>query len=116
MNPADVEGHIVPGPWRRVGTAALAGTVTVLPFAILESVNRRGLPGDFPVALFVFLWLLAFSFPLILMPVVRGLAARRRKPGAGVVLGAVLLIFIGWLWVRITADQMPCFLGVPKCD
>ena len=46
MNPADVEGHIVPGPWRRVGTAALAGTVTVLPFAILEAVNRRGLPGE----------------------------------------------------------------------
>lgn len=115
MNPPAVPGRIVPGSWRRLATAAIAGTVTVLPFGILEWINRRRLPGDFPVALFVFLWLLSFSFALVLVPVVRGLAARRRNPGAGVLLGA-LLIFIGWLWVSISADQMPCFLGVPNCD
>lgn len=116
MTPRAVEGRIVPSVLRRLGTAAVASAATVLPFGILESMNRRGLPDAFPVALFVFLWLLPFSFALLLMPVVRALAARRRNPGARVLVGAVLLIFIGWLWVSITVDQLPCFLGVPNCD
>jgi hypothetical protein len=31
-------------------------------------------------------------------------------------LSAAALIIIAWLWGSVILDQMPCFLGVPKCD
>jgi hypothetical protein len=28
----------------------------------------------------------------------------------------VVLVLIGYAWVGIVVDQMPCFLGRPNCD
>lgn len=102
---------------RSLRTPAIISSGLVLPFMILEWINRRGLPEGFPVALFGVMWVLPFSFTLISTPIVRSLSARSRDLVARLVLPrAILLIFIAWLWVSITADQLPCFLGVPNCD
>ncbi len=105
------------GVARRFRTPELVGFAVVLPFLILELVNRRGLQESFPVVLFGLLWLLPFTFVLIVMPVVRGLSARSRGVVARLLLPrAVLLTFIAWFWIALIADQLPCFLGVPNCD
>ena len=104
-------------PARSVRTSALISSALVIPFIVLESINRRGFHEGFPIALFGLLWLLPFSFALISTPIIRGISARSNGRVARRLLPkAVLLIFIAWLWVSITADQMPCFLGVPNCD
>lgn len=107
----------LPGLARSVRTPALVSSALVIPFIVLESINRRGFHEEFPIVLFGLMWLLPFSFALISTPVVRGLMARSRGLVARRLLPkAVLLIFIAWLWVSLTVDQMPCFLGVPNCD
>lgn len=102
---------------RRLRAPALVGFALVLPFLILEWVNRRGIPGSFPIVLFGLLWLLPFLFTLVSTPIVRALSARSRSLAARFLLPrAVLLVFIAWFWVSVTVDQLPCFLGVPNCD
>ena len=101
------------------GFPALVGLMLVLPFLVLEYVNTRGFTTlGFPVALFVFMWLLVFGFVLLLMPTVRdvrsgiGITAHP----AGFILRSVLMIGIAVALVGIVQDQMPCFMGVPNCD
>jgi hypothetical protein len=54
---------------------AIIGFVLVLPFMILELVNRRNFHEDFPIPLFGFLWLGVSSIILILMQIVRNIRA-----------------------------------------
>jgi len=44
----------------------------ILPFMIMEVVNRRNLNEDFPVMLFFVMWLNLFAISLILLPIVLG--------------------------------------------
>ena len=46
--------------------AAIISSLLVIPFVILEWVNGQAFE-KLPIALFAFLWLLGFSFTLILM-------------------------------------------------
>ena len=98
--------------------SAVAGALLVVPFMILELVNTGSFPKNFPVVLFAFIWLLSFAFIFTLSPIVR-----RMWAGSGIMsnpvsllLRAVLLVPIAWLWISVVIDQMPCFLGVPNCD
>jgi hypothetical protein len=96
----------------------LLSWASVLPFVVLELVNRRGFQEDFPFALFGVMALLSAAFVLILTPVVR---AGRTGRGVvanptGLLLRVALLIPLAWLWVVLVLDQAPCFLGVPNCD
>lgn len=50
---------------------AVISFLLVIPFVMLELVNRRNFNESFPVAMFVVLWLLPAIFILILMPIVR---------------------------------------------
>lgn len=97
---------------------AIISLLVVLPFVILELVNRRNLPQDFPVMLFLTMWLLPLFFILALMPILRNLRAANRSPinPLSLVPRVLLMIFIAWFWIGLTLDQMPCFLGVPNCD
>lgn len=97
---------------------AIISSILVLPFVILEWVNRRGFDEDFPFPLFGIMWMLPLAFIVILNPVVRDLRAGNRLTAnpAGLLAGAAILFLIGWLWTGILLDQMPCFLGVPNCD
>lgn len=59
-----------------LGTSTLVGFLFILPFLILEVVNRRNLSEAFPFMLFFVLWLNLFALSLILLPIVRGRIAR----------------------------------------
>ena len=98
-------------------TSAIAASVLVVPFIILELVNRDGSAG-FPIVLFVVMWGLALAFISILMPILRSLQpGHPYVPNAIVVLPKILLLIgIAWFWITLVVDQMPCFLGVPNCD
>lgn len=48
---------------------SLVSLVLVLPFLVMELINRESYNEDFPLAIFVFLWLLSFGFILLLKPI-----------------------------------------------
>jgi hypothetical protein len=97
---------------------AITSSALLLPFIILELVNRRSYHEGFPIPLFGILWLLPMAFTLILMSIVRKVqTGNKTTPNTiSLLLGIALLILMVWLWVGIILDQMPCFLGVPLCD
>jgi hypothetical protein len=103
---------------RNLTMPAMLSSLVVLPFMILELMNRQSLPEEFPVVLFGVMWLLAFAFIAIMLPIVRELrAADRRTISPLRLLPRVLfLVAIAWFWAGLVYDQMPCFLGVPNCD
>ena len=97
---------------------ALISLIFVVPFMILELVNRQNFNKDFPLPLFVIMWLLPMIFIVTLMPMVRNM-----RMGNGLMahpinllIRVILLILIAWIWTSLLIDQMPCFLGVPNCD
>lgn len=78
-------------------TPAIISLVLVLPFISLEWINRRNLPGDFPVVLFGLLWLLAVIFILLLMPIVRDVRVGAKIKLSPInLLRVVFLILIAW--------------------
>lgn len=97
---------------------ALISFLLMLPFILLEWVNRRNLDEGFPFLLFGLLWLLPLAFLLILTPIIRNIGAGKglmAKPFS-LLFGVVALIFITLIWGGLVMDQLPCFLGVPNCD
>ena len=97
---------------------AIISSLLVLPFMILELINRRSFHEDFPFPLFGILWLLPVPFILILMLIVEKARAGKNIMAnpINLLLRAASLILIAWLWIGIIRDQMPCLLGVPNCD
>ena len=90
----------------------------IIPFMIMEVVNRRNFNEGFPIPLFIFMWLLPLLFMLTGMTIVRSVRAGNNvlaKP-VFLLIRVVILIFIAWFWAALLIDQMPCFLGVPNCD
>ena len=97
---------------------ALVSFLLVLPFMLLEWVNRRNLNEGFPFPLFGILWLLPLGFLLILTPIVRKVRAGKNlmaKP-ISLLFGLAALIFIALIWGSLVMDQLPCFLGAANCD
>ena len=101
---------------RNLITHAMISLVLVLPFMVLELINRRNFFTDFPVPLFGMMWLLTFSFILLLMPVARSLRKKQLRNPLGLAARVVLLAIVASIWIRLVVDQLPCFLGVPNCD
>jgi len=54
------------------GSSAFISLLLILPFMIMEVVNRRNFNEDFPIMLFFVLWLNLFAISLILLPIMRG--------------------------------------------
>ena len=96
----------------------LISSTLVVPFFVLEWVNRRTLHEDFPFALFAFMSLPSLFMVLLLTPALRRLRAEKSLRGltlihwAGLLLCAVLAL----AYAEVVIDQLPCFLGVPNCD
>ena len=67
ISPGDVMQTIL----KTIGSPALIGLLLILPFMIMEVVNRRNFNEDFPFMLFFVLWLNLFAISLILLPIVR---------------------------------------------
>ena len=99
-------------------TAAIVSSGLVLPFMILESVNGRNFPHDFPIVLFGLMWLMTLVFTVITLSFRRSLESGTRTvvESIGLMSKVVTLILIAWMWLSLVVDQMPCFLGVPNCD
>lgn len=66
------QGDSMPTIFKNIGLAALISMLLILPFMIMEIVNRRDFNEDFPLMLFFILWLNLFAISLILLPIVRG--------------------------------------------
>ena len=57
---------------KTLGSSTLLSLLLILPFMIMQVVNRRNLNEDFPFMLFFVMWLNLFAISLILLPIVRG--------------------------------------------
>ena len=64
-------GDIMQTMFKTLGSSALISLLLILPFMIMEVVNRRNFNEDFPNMLFFVLWLNLFAISLILLPIVR---------------------------------------------
>jgi hypothetical protein len=56
---------------KTLGSSALISFLLILPFMIMEVVNRRNYNEDFPSFLFFVMWFNLFAISLILLPIVR---------------------------------------------
>ena len=97
---------------------AIISFLLVIPFMILELVNRRNFHEGFPIVLFGFLWLLQMIFIVTVMSTVRNVRAGNNiiADPINFLFRVVLLVFLTMLWAGILIDQVPCFVGVPNCD
>ena len=97
---------------------ALISLILLVPFMIMEVVNRRNFNEGFPIPLFVIMWVLPILFIVTLMPIVRNVRAGNSIIASPInlLIRVIILVFIAWMWTGILIDQMPCFLGVPNCD
>jgi hypothetical protein len=109
-------------PSTTFGAAALMSLILVVPFVVLELWYNTNSPtpqySRFPTELFGILWFLGTVFLLTVAPVVRTVRA-----GDSILVHSITLLFrlvfvalVGYMWVGIIIDQLPCFLGVPNCD
>jgi hypothetical protein len=67
ISPGDIMQTIL----KTLGLSALISFLLILPFMIMEVVNRRNFNEDFPFVLFFGLWLNLFAISLILLPILR---------------------------------------------
>jgi magnesium-transporting ATPase (P-type) len=65
-------GDIMQTMLKTLGSSTLISLLLILPFMIMEVVNRRNLNEDFPFMLFFVMWLNLFTISLILLPIARG--------------------------------------------
>jgi len=97
---------------------SLISLLLVIPFMIMEIVNRRGFDEGFPIPLFAMMWILPVLFILTRMPILRNLRAGDTliTQPINLLIRVVVLVLVAILWTGLLLDQMPCFLGVPNCD
>jgi hypothetical protein len=117
ISPGDVMRTIL----KFLGSSALISFLLILPFMIMEVVNRRNFNEDFPTFLFFVMWLNLFAVSVILLPIVLGRQTRKQdmenaiptqgntlltKPGSAAIVSVIvflspgilpLLDSVGWL-------------------
>ena len=64
-------GDIMQTMLKTIGSPALLSLLLILPFMIMEVVNRRNFNEDFPFMLFFLLWFNLFAISLILLPIMQ---------------------------------------------
>jgi cation transport ATPase len=99
-------------------TPAIISLLLVIPFMIMELVNRPDSITNFPIPLFGIMWILPVLFILTGMPILRNVQAGNSLLAypVNLLIRVAFLFFIAWFWGALLIDQMPCFLGVPNCD
>jgi len=112
------EGDSMKKTFINLRSPALISLLLIIPFMIMEIVNRRNINEGFPIPLFVMMWFLSLIFILTIMPIARSVRAESSLMAQPInlLIRVVILVLIAWLWTGILIDQMPCFLGVPNCD
>ena len=106
------------GSARHLLAPVVIACLLVIPFMILELVNRRGYSEAFPFQLFAMMWLMAFCFAFISIPTFRSLMPGKARSATPLIVIPCLasLFLLAWGWIGLVVDQLPCFLGVPLCD
>lgn len=112
------EGDIMQSILANLRLPAIISFLLILPFMVMEIVNRRNFNEGFPIPLFVIMWLLPLLFILTALPIVRNIRAGNSIIANPVILVVrfIFLALLVWMWFGILIDQMPCFVGVPLCD
>lgn len=90
----------------------------VAPFALLEWITASNLPrSNFPIQLFIALWIEAVIFILLLVSIVNSLREKKMTEKEYVFLGLKVILegIVAWAFITIIVDQMPCFLGATGC-
>ena len=64
-------GDIMQATLKTLGSSVFMSILLILPFTIMEVVNRRNFHEGFPFVLFLVMWLNLFAISLILLPIVR---------------------------------------------
>jgi len=102
----------------RLKISAILGFLVILPFIVMEIINRWQYHEGFPIKLFIALWLEPVAFIMILMPILHNIKKKESIFANPIilVLRIIFLTFISIAWINVIIDQMPCFLGVPNCD
>lgn len=95
---------------------AVVGILAVVPFALLELVNRIGLNEAFPFVLFVLLWVLPAVLFRLTISAIQVFRSDRAQASGSLIVRVIVVGVIAWFWIALMTDQMPCFLGVPNCD
>jgi len=125
------EGDSMQTAFRTLGSSGVISFLFILPFMIMEIVNRRNFNEDFPFMLFFVLWLNLFAVSLILLPILRagrtgnhGLANPtdtqgntlliNPKPALMVSLTLVLLIVILFLLTTIGWEPLERLMNGPN--
>ncbi len=68
ISPGDIMQTIL----KTTSLSGLMSFLLILPFMLMEVVNRRKLNEDFPIMLFFVMWLNLFAISLILLPIMGG--------------------------------------------
>jgi drug/metabolite transporter (DMT)-like permease len=112
------QNQAIPRTVKTFATSLLISLALVVPFAVLEIVNRRAFQEEFPFVLFTFMSVHSLLIALLMMPALQCLRAdkslRALKPGHWA--GLFLAIILVYGYATVVIDQLPCFLGVPNCD
>lgn len=102
-------GDTMQTTFKNFSVSALISFLFILPFSIMEIVNRRNYNEDFPFMLFLALWINTFAFSLILLPIVLSKRANKQgntnsnpvtgnswltNPKSSLIISAVLILFI----------------------
>lgn len=108
----------VPRGPKSLSMSLLVSVALVVPFAILELITRRGYNEEFPFTLFAFMSVLSLVIVTLITPVLRRIRADRSLGALTIAEWAVILLIavLGYAYVSVVIDQLPCFLGVPNCD
>jgi hypothetical protein len=106
--------HVHPG----IKWSVIATTVLVLPFMVLEWVNRRAFDENYPFPLFGVMWLLSAAALLTLSTFVRKPRTAKSflADPVGLVIKVCLFVLVAGLWAHTVLDQWSCFMGVRYCD
>ena len=99
-------------------SSLLVAALLVVPFIVLQLVSRWRFQEGFPYVLFTFMGVHSLLIAISLVPALQCLRRERSlkalKPGHWA--GLLLAGFLGYLYINLVLDQLPCFLGVPNCD
>lgn len=130
------QGDVMQKTLKTIGSTALINLIFVIPFIIMEVINRRNFNEDFPFALFFVLWLNLFAISLILQPILRARQAQNRdmanpvpaqkntfftKPKSALMISIVLILSIvifslldslGWGQIEGTDPEQLYVFGI----
>lgn len=98
--------------------ALIASSLLLVPFVILELVNRGKFNENFPLAIFVFAWVLQVIFVLMALPIVKDFRSGRSLVKNPIIflLRIIGMVVVVYIWMNWVVDQWPCLMGVPNCD